>query len=47
MLKTQRYFSLHRSRLGCQICLTKSLDGIVAKVPESVADIRQSQDGSS
>lgn len=35
------------SRLGCQICLTKSMDGIVAKVPESVADIRQSQDGSS
>ncbi|XP_034403233.1 adrenodoxin-like [Cyclopterus lumpus] len=35
------------SRLGCQICLTKSLEGIVAKVPESVADIRQSQDGSS
>uniref|UniRef100_A0A3Q3VVB3 2Fe-2S ferredoxin-type domain-containing protein n=1 Tax=Mola mola TaxID=94237 RepID=A0A3Q3VVB3_MOLML len=34
------------SRLGCQICLTKSLDGIVAKVPESVADVRQSQDGS-
>lgn len=39
-------FSL-RSRLGCQICLTKSLEGIVARVPESVADIRQSQDGSS
>lgn len=35
------------SRLGCQICLTKSLEGMVAKVPESVADIRQSQDGSS
>lgn len=35
------------SRLGCQICLTKSLEGIVARVPESVADIRQSQDGSS
>lgn len=37
----------HRSRLGCQICLTKSLDGMVARVPESVADIRQSKDGSS
>uniref|UniRef100_A0A3P9I8Z8 Ferredoxin 1 n=1 Tax=Oryzias latipes TaxID=8090 RepID=A0A3P9I8Z8_ORYLA len=35
------------SRLGCQICLTKSLDGIVARVPESVADIRQTKDGSS
>lgn len=35
------------SRLGCQICLTKSLEGMVARVPESVADIRQSQDGSS
>lgn len=35
------------SRLGCQICLTKSLEGMVARVPESVADIRQSKDGSS
>ncbi|KAF6733340.1 Adrenodoxin, mitochondrial [Oryzias melastigma] len=35
------------SRLGCQICLTKSLDGVVARVPESVADIRQTKDGSS
>ncbi|KAM4710834.1 adrenodoxin-like isoform 1-T2 [Anableps anableps] len=34
------------SRLGCQICLTKSLDGVVARVPESVADIRQTKDGS-
>ncbi|XP_035006383.1 adrenodoxin [Hippoglossus stenolepis] len=34
------------SRLGCQICLTKSLEGMVARVPESVADIRQSKDGS-
>ncbi|XP_003966509.1 adrenodoxin, mitochondrial [Takifugu rubripes] len=33
------------SRLGCQVCLSKSLDGLVAKVPESVADARQSQDG--
>ncbi|XP_028998898.1 adrenodoxin-like [Betta splendens] len=32
------------SRLGCQICLTKSLDGMVARVPESVTDIRQSKD---
>ncbi|KAM7365406.1 hypothetical protein PAMP_016337 [Pampus punctatissimus] len=35
------------SRLGCQVCLTKSLEGLVARVPESVADIRQSKDGSS
>ncbi|XP_026157596.1 adrenodoxin [Mastacembelus armatus] len=34
------------SRLGCQICLTKSLEGMVARVPDSVADIRQSKDGS-
>ncbi|KAK5874858.1 hypothetical protein CesoFtcFv8_027406 [Champsocephalus esox] len=34
------------SRLGCQICLTKRMEGMVARVPESVADIRQSQDGS-
>uniref|UniRef100_A0A3P9NP73 Ferredoxin 1 n=1 Tax=Poecilia reticulata TaxID=8081 RepID=A0A3P9NP73_POERE len=34
------------SRLGCQICLTKSLEGLVARVPESVADIRQTKDGS-
>ncbi|AWO95622.1 putative adrenodoxin mitochondrial [Scophthalmus maximus] len=34
------------SRLGCQICLTKSLEGVVARVPESVADIRQSKDES-
>ncbi|XP_029374949.1 adrenodoxin, mitochondrial-like [Echeneis naucrates] len=34
------------SRLGCQICLSKSLDGMVARVPESVTDIRQSKDES-
>ncbi|KAK2856805.1 hypothetical protein Q5P01_005540 [Channa striata] len=34
------------SRLGCQVCLTKSLEGIVARVPESVTDIRQSKDES-
>lgn len=33
------------SRLGCQICLTKSLDGVTVRLPEAVADIRQS-DGS-
>ncbi|KAK0140457.1 Adrenodoxin, mitochondrial [Merluccius polli] len=35
------------SRLGCQVCLTRALEGMEARVPESVADIRQSQDGSS
>ncbi|KAL1022145.1 hypothetical protein UPYG_G00022750 [Umbra pygmaea] len=35
------------SRLGCQICLTRSLDGITARVPDSVTDIRQSEDVSS
>ncbi|XP_045910589.1 adrenodoxin [Micropterus dolomieu] len=35
------------SRLGCQICLTKSMEGMTARVPDSVADIRQSKDGSS
>ncbi|XP_023251186.1 adrenodoxin, mitochondrial [Seriola lalandi dorsalis] len=34
------------SRLGCQICLSKTLEGMVARVPESVADIRQSKDES-
>lgn len=38
-------FVFSRSRLGCQVCLSKALDGLVAKVPESVADARQSQDG--
>ncbi|KAL4609134.1 adrenodoxin-like [Arapaima gigas] len=32
------------SRLGCQICLTKSLEGITVRVPESVVDIRQPSD---
>ncbi|XP_047432659.1 adrenodoxin [Mugil cephalus] len=35
------------SRLGCQICLTKALEGMEARVPESVADIRQSKDEAS
>uniref|UniRef100_A0A7N6AWW2 2Fe-2S ferredoxin-type domain-containing protein n=1 Tax=Anabas testudineus TaxID=64144 RepID=A0A7N6AWW2_ANATE len=34
------------SRLGCQICLTKSLEGMVARVPESITDLRQSKDES-
>ncbi len=28
------------SRLGCQVCMTKELDGLVAKVPEGVNDQR-------
>ncbi|XP_023346319.1 adrenodoxin [Eurytemora carolleeae] len=28
------------SRLGCQVCMTKALDGVVAKVPEGVNDQR-------
>ncbi|KAL4688045.1 hypothetical protein H8957_004600 [Semnopithecus entellus] len=33
-----------RSRLGCQICLTKSMDSMTVRVPETVADARQSVD---
>jgi len=28
------------SRLGCQVCITKKLDGVVVKVPEGVNDQR-------
>ncbi|XP_063912734.1 adrenodoxin [Zophobas morio] len=28
------------SRLGCQVCLTESMDGIVVRVPEVVNDLR-------
>ncbi|XP_078403538.1 ferredoxin 1b isoform X2 [Cetorhinus maximus] len=30
------------SRLGCQICLKKSLNGITVKVPKEVSDLRKS-----
>ncbi|XP_076781300.1 adrenodoxin, mitochondrial isoform X2 [Arvicanthis niloticus] len=33
-----------RSRLGCQICLTKAMDNMTVRVPEAVADVRQSVD---
>ncbi|XP_040338771.1 adrenodoxin, mitochondrial [Herpailurus yagouaroundi] len=33
-----------RSRLGCQICLTKSMDNMTVRVPDVVADARQSID---
>lgn len=32
------------SRLGCQICLTKAMEGITVRVPEAVADARQAVD---
>ncbi|XP_053910334.1 adrenodoxin, mitochondrial [Cuculus canorus] len=32
------------SRLGCQICLKKSMDNMTVRVPEAVADVRQSVD---
>ena len=28
------------SRLGCQVCMSKELDGLVVKVPEGVNDQR-------
>ncbi|XP_037361130.1 adrenodoxin, mitochondrial [Talpa occidentalis] len=33
-----------RSRLGCQVCLTKSMNNMTVRVPEAVADARQSVD---
>ncbi|KAM9220236.1 adrenodoxin, mitochondrial [Dugong dugon] len=30
-----------RSRLGCQICLTKSMDNMTVRVPDTVTDARQ------
>ncbi|XP_030921907.1 adrenodoxin, mitochondrial [Geospiza fortis] len=32
------------SRLGCQICLKKSMNDMTVRVPEAVADVRQSVD---
>ncbi|XP_069495935.1 adrenodoxin, mitochondrial isoform X2 [Ambystoma mexicanum] len=32
------------SRLGCQICLTKAMEGMTVRVPEAVADARQAMD---
>ncbi|KAM4795340.1 adrenodoxin, mitochondrial [Rhinophrynus dorsalis] len=32
------------SRLGCQICLRKNMNGMTVKVPEAVADVRQAMD---
>ncbi|XP_053780255.1 adrenodoxin, mitochondrial [Desmodus rotundus] len=33
-----------RSRLGCQVCLTKSMDKMTVQVPDAMADARQSVD---
>uniref|UniRef100_A0A6J0UNJ0 Adrenal ferredoxin n=1 Tax=Pogona vitticeps TaxID=103695 RepID=A0A6J0UNJ0_9SAUR len=38
------YGLTERSRLGCQICLKKSMDNMTVRVPEAVADARQSVD---
>uniref|UniRef100_G1Q1S2 Adrenal ferredoxin n=1 Tax=Myotis lucifugus TaxID=59463 RepID=G1Q1S2_MYOLU len=32
------------SRLGCQICLTKSMDNMTVQVPDAMSDARQSID---
>ncbi|XP_057551726.1 adrenodoxin, mitochondrial [Hippopotamus amphibius kiboko] len=33
-----------RSRLGCQICLTKAMDNMTVRVPDAVSDARDSLD---
>uniref|UniRef100_A0A8D0BWJ7 Adrenal ferredoxin n=1 Tax=Salvator merianae TaxID=96440 RepID=A0A8D0BWJ7_SALMN len=38
------YGLTERSRLGCQICLKKSMNDMTVRVPEAVADARQSLD---
>uniref|UniRef100_M3XW62 Ferredoxin 1 n=1 Tax=Mustela putorius furo TaxID=9669 RepID=M3XW62_MUSPF len=35
-----------RSRLGCQIYLTKAMDNMTVRVPDAVADARQAVDAS-
>nr|KAF6465124.1 ferredoxin 1 [Rousettus aegyptiacus] len=35
---------IFRSRLGCQICLTKFMDNMTVQVPDAMADVRQSID---
>lgn len=34
------YFYSNRSRLGCQIYMTKEFDGLRVKVPPAVNDVR-------
>ncbi|XP_078401606.1 adrenodoxin [Cetorhinus maximus] len=38
------YGLTERSRLGCQICLKKWMDGMIVEVPNDVADARQTKD---
>ncbi|XP_062983800.1 adrenodoxin, mitochondrial [Elgaria multicarinata webbii] len=38
------YGLTEKSRLGCQICLKKSMNNMTVRVPETVADARQSMD---
>uniref|UniRef100_A0A8C5MIW4 2Fe-2S ferredoxin-type domain-containing protein n=1 Tax=Leptobrachium leishanense TaxID=445787 RepID=A0A8C5MIW4_9ANUR len=33
-----------KSRLGCQVCMTKALDGITVKVPKDISDVRRDTD---
>ncbi|XP_029463415.1 adrenodoxin-like [Rhinatrema bivittatum] len=35
------YGLTNTSRLGCQVCVTKALDGLTARVPVDVSDARQ------
>lgn len=32
---------LLRSRLGCQVCIKKSMDGLTVRVPMDVSDMRR------
>lgn len=41
---THGAFISYRSRLGCQICLKKFMNNMTVRVPEAVADARQSLD---
>ncbi|XP_043928656.1 adrenodoxin, mitochondrial [Protopterus annectens] len=38
------YGLTEQSRLGCQVCLTKKMNGMTVRVPEAVADVRQAVD---
>ncbi|MPC19370.1 Adrenodoxin, mitochondrial [Portunus trituberculatus] len=39
-MRHKAYTNVMMSRLGCQVCLNKKLNGITVKVPEGVADAR-------
>ncbi|KAI4883301.1 hypothetical protein NFI96_024397 [Prochilodus magdalenae] len=32
------------SRLGCQVCVSKALDGVIVRLPEAVTDARKAND---